>query len=504
LKSKPILAAVLAVVCAAVFVACGGDDTTEVSQGTVVQTVTVVNTRDGSSARERAVVIDQGRIIAVVPSRSVRVAAGVQVVDGGGRYLVPGYLDLHTHALPAADATPPPWPLFIANGITGVREMAGSAALIARARQLNADRAAGTFDAPEVLQVPAEPLAGVSPANAALLVQQKKALGADFIKVVSASRDGVFAIAQEARKEGLDVAGHLSVGASAVETATAGWHAFEHLGAGFGIALDCSTQEATIRQALLGGQGAQPPFPATFTMFPTLYRAADAPFYQQVIDSFDTTRCSAAAGSIVAAGTWQVPTLIRLKTSLLGDSPVFTQDPNLRYVDPTTRALWAQLAQQYTANMPAGAAATFRDYYAVHVKVLQALRQQGAKLLAGSDQGGIWVIPGFSLHQEFAELAAAGFTPLEVLQMTTLNGARFLQREATMGTVEAGRNADLVLLEADPLADVANLSRIAGVLLRGKYFSKTALEALKEQVATAQAAQPMRALHTAIDTSHVD
>lgn len=503
MKSKPILAAVLAV-CAAVFVACGGDATTEVSQGMVVQHVTVVNTRDGSSARDMAVVIDQGRITAVVPARSVRAGAGVQVVEGAGRYVVPGYLDMHTHALPAADATPPPWPLFIANGITGVREMAGSAALIARARQLNADRAAGSVDAPEVLQVPAEPLAGVTPANAAALVQQKKALGASFIKVVSGSRDGVLAIAQAARTEGLDVAGHLSVGASAVETAAAGWHAFEHLGAGFGIALDCSTQEAAIRQALLGGQGAQPPFPATFTMFPTLYRAADAPFYQQVIDGFDATRCASVATAIVAAGTWQVPTLIRLKTSLQGDSAVFTQNPNLRYVDPTTRALWTQLAQQYTATMPATAAATFRDYYGVYVQVLQALRRQGAKLLAGSDQGGIWVIPGFSLHQEFAELAAAGFTPLEVLQMTTLNGARFLQREATMGTVEAGRNADLVLLDADPLADVANLSRIGGVLLRGKYFSKSALDTMKEQVATAQAAQPLRALHTAIDTSHVD
>ncbi len=98
------------------------------------------------------------------------------------------------------------------------------------------------------------------------------------------------------------------------------------------------------------------------------------------------------------------------------------------------------------------------------------LKQNGVKMLAGSDFGGIWLIPGFSLHQEFHELAASGFSPLEILQMTTLNGAQFMHREATMGTVDEGKNADLVLLDANPIKDVANLDKIAAVVLKGKYF----------------------------------
>jgi|SRR5471030_2927613 len=104
-------------------------------------------------------------------------------------------------------------------------------------------------------------------------------------------------------------------------------------------------------------------------------------------------------------------------------------------------------------------------------------------MLAGSDLGGIWIIPGFSLHQECGELAAAGLSPLQILQMVTWNGAQFLHREASMGTVEVGRNADLVLLDANPLADAVNLSKIAAVILKGKHLSRQDIDDLKAGVA---------------------
>ena len=127
-----------------------------------------------------------------------------------------------------------------------------------------------------------------------------------------------------------------------------------------------------------------------------------------------------------------------------------------------------------------------------------------AKIMTGTDLGGIWIIPGFSLHQEFRELSNAGFTPLEILQATTLNGARFLNRESTMGTVEVNKNADLVLLDANPVLNVANLSKIAGVFNAGKYFSKSDLDALKAGVAGANAVAPMRDVSTVLDPSHKD
>ncbi|MCA3183281.1 MAG: amidohydrolase family protein [Cupriavidus sp.] len=124
------------------------------------------------------------------------------------------------------------------------------------------------------------------------------------------------------------------------------------------------------------------------------------------------------------------------------------------------------------------------------------------KMIAGSDVTGIWCIPGFSLQAEFRQLAQAGFTPLDVLQMTTLNAAAFLGRTSSMGTVEEGRNADLVLLEADPLADVANLARIGGVFLRGRYQPKAALQAMLDSVEGAYLKQPMSAWRE--DVNHKD
>jgi len=116
-----------------------------------------------------------------------------------------------------------------------------------------------------------------------------------------------------------------------------------------------------------------------------------------------------------------------------------------------------------------------RTYFDKEQTLPKLLKTKGVKMLAGSDTSTIatWVIPGVSLHQEFRLLAAGGMSPLEFLQMTTLNGAEFLHREATMGTVEEGKNANLVLLDANPIVDVANFDKISAVVLRGKYFSKS-------------------------------
>ncbi len=507
-------------VAAAAIAACGGqsDSTSEpqgatehaqglvnISSGTVVRNAIIVDTRTGWLTGGMAVVIDQGKIKQILFSGLVTTSGSAKVVDGNGKYLVPGYLDMHTHSVPAAFGASPHWPLMLANGITGIRDMAGAPPLLAAAQQFNAARAAGALDAPEVLQMPGSPVVGAfSAADGVAAVQQTKAMGGAFVKVINAFPAAEYAILAEAKTQGLNVAGHLSVGVSAVDTVNAGWYSLEHLGAGLGIQLDCSTNQAAIRNALLTGQGTRPPFPPTYTVSPFLYSALDAPFYQSSADTYSDATCQNVAKTIAQKGTWQVPTMIRLHTMLQSDSASFSNDPNLKYVDPTTRGLWAQLGQEFAVMQPASAATTFRNLYPEYVKVLKLLRKYGGaqSVLTGTDTGGIWVIPGFALHQEFRELASAGFTPLEVLQATTLNGARHLNRESTMGTVEANKNADLVLLEANPLLNVANLSKIAGVFNSGKYFSKADLEAMKAAVAAANAAAPLRDVSTVLDTSH--
>ena len=478
----------------------------DVAQGTLIDNITVVDTRNGTMSPGMTLVLDQGRITRILPTHPLRpltAAPGVTRVDGSGQFVVPGYLDMHTHAMPAPGQAQSHWPVLLAHGVTGVREMSGSPAQIERARQLNADSTAGRIDAPEVLQMPADLIAGNPPEAAVVaLVGQHQAAGADFIKLINANRGATLALINEASRRGLGVAGHLPVAISASDASLAGMRAMEHLGSGLGILLDCAADEAAIRRTMLSGGAARPPFPPTFVISPTLYRAVEAPLYQRMLDSQDAAKCQAVTQLLARQQTWQVPTLLRLKTMATSSDAAWRNDPNLAYVDKTTRALWQSLADQYAAQVPAAAAATFRAHFTANQQLTGLMHKNGVKLLAGSDLGGIWVIPGASLHQEFAELAAAGLSPLQVLQSTTLNGAEFLGRQASMGTVEVGKNADLVLLDANPLASVVNLGRISGLVLKGRYIARAQLDAMKQGAAQAYAAQALQPLHSALDPTH--
>lgn len=126
---------------------------------------------------------------------------------------------------------------------------------------------------------------------------------------------------------------------------------------------------------------------------------------------------------------------------------------------------------------------TLRDLFDAQMRLAKTFDEAGVKMLAGTDFGGQWLVSGFSLHHEFDLLARAGVSPLHVLQMTTIGPAIFLHREATMGTVEPGRSADLVLLKGDPVGSVANLHRIAAVVRAGRLLDRTDLDAIEHRVA---------------------
>ena len=358
--------------------------------------------------------------------------------------------------------------------------------------------AAGKVDAPEILLIPGDIIGGEAvglpaiPAStsatvAVAEVQKQKAYGAGFIKSVRATRDATLAFLTEAKSQELDVAGHLSTAVGAKESSNLGWKAIEHLGAGLTILLDCSSNEDSIRASVVAG-------------------AATAQFRQSILDSYDDAKCQTLAKTFAANKTWHVPTLFKLRTGLVTNDPAYVGDPNLVYVSKTLRASWAAAAQNFTLANDATSATRLQKYFALEQTMPRLLKQNGVKMLAGSDTSSApsFVIPGFSLHQEFKLLAGSGLSPLDILQMTTLNGAEFLGRLATMGTVEEGKNADLVLLDANPIADVANLDGISGVFLKGKYFSKAALDKLNSDVAAAYAIQPAGIGGSEMDKLHVD
>lgn len=450
----------------------------------LIRNIHVVDTRTGNVAPHRSVLIEDGRIRRITASDAAPASGVGQEIDGSGQYLVPGFLDMHVHAVDEAHHHPGLWKLFLAHGVTGVRQMSGSPQTLALARRSNAERAAGTLDAPEVLMTPGGLFLGQASdeAGGRAFVRQQKALGTDFVKVVAGNREATLGILDEARAQGLTVAGHLMPALTARESSERGYRAVEHLGAGLGFLLDCSPQAAQIRREYFQG-GAKPPFPLTYVLNPRAYDGTqDAPFYQRVLDTFDEALCEGVLRGFVAHDVWHVPTLIRIRTQDYGNAPEYRDDPNLKYLGPDTRALWHKVGDDF-ARVPAEATHTLQRYYDLQRRVAGMMKGAGVKMLAGSDLGGVWLIPGHSLHQEFRELAASGLTPLDILQMTTLRGAEFAGRQDELGAVEEGKVADLVLLDADPLSDAAHLGQIGGLLLRGRYFSRADLEAFKAEVA---------------------
>jgi len=483
--------------------------TITVTKGTVIQGVTVVNTGDGSLKRDMAIHVDNGRIQKIAENGSLRSEGAAVSVNASGKFAVPGFLDMHTHAmfnsgLPVTDRLHT-YELMIANGITGFREMEGSKELVAEGKALNQRIEAGAITAPELLIIPGE-IVGSTPMNipgkdpikeAVQQVSAQKEYGADFIKVVGLKRDELLAVLDAASKLAIDVAGHIDPDTGAIEVSNAGIKAIEHLGPFLAIALDCSTSETEIRQKMAQAAKASPPRPSAGPP-PTLemiIRMLTSPMLHRVLMGIDINKIPQIvmatyseekarnlAKVFINNETWQVPTLIRLRTMQVFGDPIYRNDQNLAYMPPETRAMWEELSLMWEQKVPADTKATLEQFYDLQLKLLNVFKQEGVKMVAGSDFPGGWCIPGFSLQQEFRELHKAGLTPLEILQMTTLNGAEFLNREATMGTVDEGKNADLVLLNANPIENVENLSKIFAVVLRGRYLPTTELEKMKRDV----------------------
>ena len=222
---------------------------------------------------------------------------------------------------------------------------------------------------------------------------------------------------------------------------------------------------------------------------------------RRLIDSYSDRKARELSATFVKHGTWQCPTLIRNATQQQGDDPLYTQSPDLRYMDASKRAFWDSVATMFSQKVTTAGRDTLRRLGEFQLKLTKTFDECGVKMMTGSDFGGGWVVPGVSLHQEFDLLEQAGLTPLRILQMATLNGAEFLKRESTMGTVEQGKDANLVLLDGNPVESVQNLHKVHAVVRAGSLYPSQSLEGLKEQVAGNITAEES-GLHDAVDRSN--
>lgn len=456
--------------------------------------VTVVDPRDGTKAPGMTVITRLGRIIDVVPTASKRAANGAREIDARGQYVVPGYNDMHSHVLELEDPSGS-LALMLAEGVTGFRQMSGSPALLAKRR-------AGTLpigrDAPQLHQTPGSiltPFNAGSPEAVREEVRKQKAQGADFIKMAFANPDAFFAALEEGRKIGIPVLGHLQEGTDPVEATAAGFHSVEHLGPGSTVWVRCSHDEQALRAESYERPIIKlPPFKIPFMQMLIMRRfqkllvnpsafstPGDVDRLRRAVGSYSEARAQDMAGHFAEDGSWQCATLVRLRTQTFAESPEYERDEMLQYLPAKRIKRWREVTGIWKAR-DEEVRRTFRDTYPRQLALTKLLSDAGVRMIAGTD-GGSYLGPGLTLRQEFRELSDAGIAPLAILQMTTINAARYLAREEAMGTVEPGRDADLVLLDADPLDKVENLHRIAGVVRAGAYRSRADLDGLKARVA---------------------
>ncbi len=440
---------------------------------------TVIDVATGAQHRNATVVLTGEHITGVdsagAPPR------GARIVDAAGRYVIPGLWDMHVEeALSMSKRLPVDsnaaffHPLFVAWGVTGVRDIAGATTTLAQWRDAIAQgRRIGpriVYTGPKLAtqdtdNATTEPLR--SAADVAHAVGALRREGVDAL-YLSGSFDGTLldTLAVTARQAGLPFEGLVPGNRSLWETSALGQHADDHLSR---VLLACTRREWFVRR--LTTWHTTRPWYARVLWKLHLVEHAEYPVTLPLA-YWNDARAEALFAQLATAHTWQIPTLrmygvlFRAPDSLLRSSP----DLPALLAPRTPWHGWA--AEPRPASHP------LVQLYDRMLWTVGTMEHAGVGLLAGSDTPNQHALPGESLHDELALLVRAGLTPLEALRTATINPARFLGAADTLGTVRPGAVADLVVLDGDPTADIANTRRIAMVVARGRLFDRAALDAM--------------------------
>jgi imidazolonepropionase-like amidohydrolase len=460
-------------------VACGGSGpsgpgpsaprvATTLQPGDVAFTdVSVVPMSQGGVLAHQTVVVRGDRIVAVAPSASLAIPAGVTTIDGTNKWLMPGLADMHVHTWMESDLT-----LFIAAGVTTVRNMFGNDQHLAwRSEIARGERLGPTIvTAGPIIdgEPPVWPGSAVlaKPADADKIVAEQKAQGYDFLKVYSRlSREAYEALAAAGKRQGMPLAGHVPAAVGLTGVLAAKQRSVEHLD-GWLLAL----VPDGVKLPEEGGMQAK---------------------LRVALPRLDEARLPGLIAQTIAAGTWNCPTLVVLDRVARLDDPAAVRR-GVAWLDKVSPAMVAQWDPKQDFRFKAFTAedfATMRAANAWRARILARLAAANAPILVGTDTGNPFLIPGEALHDELELMVAAGVPRARVLRAATAGAAEYLGTPRAFGVVEAGARADLVLVAVNPLEALLPLVP-DGVMVRGTWLPRAELEAKLAEITKRNAAPP--------------
>jgi imidazolonepropionase-like amidohydrolase len=440
--------------------------------------VTLIDATGAPPQQDMTVLVADGRISAIGRSAQVAVPNHYKQVDGAGKFLIPGLADMHVHLTGAGEPSGSREffiPLLVANGITTVRDMGGKVEYLKQLRaEINSGKRLGPqifFTGPYLDGNPPsfQPSIVVqTPAEAAAAVDKLKAEGVDFIKVQSRLQpEPYYAIAEESKKDGIRFVGHVPDSITAAVASDAGQASIEHL---TGVLLGCSAREAELRKRQVSAG------PGTSREEAL---AEDRSWTRTLLDSYSDEQAALLIKKFAANRTWQVPTFPTLvHLGFVTPDTDLGNDPRLKYVPAQLRHIWEQGRRAALAGRDSTDFAQRAEIIRRSLEIVGKMNAAGVPIMAGTDAAAPNVFPGSSLHEGLAYLVQAGLSTMQALQAATARPAEFLQRSAQQGTIEVEKRADLVLLDANPLDDIHNTTKVRAVILNGKLLERSDLDKL--------------------------
>lgn len=432
-------------------------DSAVAQQAIAFRDVNVIPMDEERVLADQTVIVSDGRIMSIGAAAETAIPDDAEVVEGDGRYLLPGLAEMHAHVPGSNDPRLVEEVLFlyVANGVTTARGMLGEPSHLELRARLERHDVLGPRLITSGPSLNGDSVA--SPDEARRMVREQAQAGYDFVKLhPGLTREEFDAAVEAASAAGMELAGHVSGDVGLARALEAGQATIDHL--------DGYVQYLVPQEA-----------------------AADVEagfFGLGLADRVDVGRIAEAAEATREAGVWNVPTLTLIE-HVSAPSPSAEElaaRPEMAYVSPATRQQWAEAKAQVMAS-PGYTEDKANRLVDVRRRLVGALHEAGAGLLLGSDAPQIFNVPGFSIHHELALVVDSGLTPFEALRTGTANPARFLGAEDEFGVVAPGRAADLMLVDGDPLADIDALRRPAGVMVRGRWLDRAALDARLAEIA---------------------